>query len=256
MIRKNDIVSHSRFGNGTVLDVREEKAHIMFDGASEGRWIASSFLELVAEGERETPSTVTARYEGPLLMSKIFRFADRPVSETRSYQVDKWMRGRCPDNCEEYQTEGRCGHQRPFPIPFLVRLMLDEGGEVVRASCSQGRKGEKGACEQDGQDDGCDHVRRALLHLAGEEPDDKSDLRRYSCDFRMITRAAVTMPTCPNCRSRAFVKRDGDKFVCTSGTCMRQDRLGIERPYRFAPGDGKLPPRWRSMPIREGWKWR
>jgi hypothetical protein len=94
------------------------------------------------------------------------------------------------------------------------------------------------------------------MYMNGEEPEDDSPLRRLSCDFRLVMRVGgETMPRCPNCNSRSMVSRDGKKFVCRSGTCMRPDTRGREQPFRFKPGDAKLKPRWQKMRIKEGYQW-
>lgn len=252
-MKRNDVVSHKKFGQGTVRDAQEGRILVAF--GEDERWIAESFLTLVREGEDDTPDHFAPR-KGPLLMSVIFRFSSAPAVRVRTFEVNKWQWTRCPVECGEYVANHHCGHQRAFPIPSLVRLHMSEDGEVVRASCSEGRKGEKGPCQAEGDDAGCVHVKRAVMYLNGEEPEDGTEMRRYSCDFRLVMKVGgPAVPKCPNCHSLGMVERDGDRYVCYSGTCMRPDSRGRERPYRFRPGDGRLKPRWLKLAIREGYKW-
>jgi hypothetical protein len=252
-VKRNDKVSHVKFGQGVVISAQDGKAVVAFGDGE--RQIAESFLTLEEEGEEEIRDSFAPR-KGPLLMSTNFRFSDLPPASTRTYEVNRWQWTRCPINCDAYQEDHRCGHQRAFPIPSLVRLSIAEDGTIVRAACSEGRKGEKGACQEEAGSDGCSHVRRAMMHLAGEEPEQDSPLRRLSCDFRLVMRTTTeAMPKCPNCNSRGMVSRDGDRFVCRSGTCMRPDSRGRERPFRFRPGAAKLTPRWAKVRVKEGYGW-
>lgn len=253
-MKRNDKVSHKKFGQGIVRDSQEGRVLVAF-GDDDEKWIAESFLVLEQEGEDDGPDHFAAR-SGPLLTSTIFRMSEKPIVQLKSYEVNKWQWTRCPIGCDDYQENHRCGHQKVFPIPSLVRLSLAEDGSVVKAACAEGRKGEKGACQDDSDALGCVHVKRAIMHMNGEQPEDGSELRRFSCDFRMVMRSGgETMPKCPNCNSRGMVSRDGKRYVCRSGTCMRQDSRGREQPYRFKPGDGKLKPRWSRLSIKEGYKW-
>ena len=144
MFKKNDTVSHAKFGTGTVLESRDGKARIMF--GDEEKWIAWRFLEFVAAGEEEKVNHFETKHTGPLLMSANVKFSDDPPTLVRSYQVNKWIWTRCPKDCEAYQKDNRCSHQNVFPIPFLVRLSITEDRRVVRGACSEGRNGEKGPC--------------------------------------------------------------------------------------------------------------
>lgn len=255
MFKVNDTVSHPKFGTGMVLEVQEGRVRVQFE--EDEKLISEKFLELVVAGEEVKINSFTDRPKGPLLMSANIRFSEIPPDVTRIYQVNKWIWTRCPENCQAYQEDNRCGHQRSFPVPYLVRLGLTEDGVVVRGACSEGRNGEKGPCSDPDPDKGCPHVQRAIMYMEGEQPDDGDPMRRFSCEIRNIVNASrIEIPKCPNCNSRGMVKPDGKKFVCTSGTCMRVDSRGREQPYRFKPGDGKLKPRWKNLAIREGYQWK
>jgi hypothetical protein len=255
MFKRNDTVSHKKFGTGTVLEARDGKARVQF--GDDEKWIAERFLEFVAAGEEEKVNHFETKHKGPLLMAANVKFSNDPPAVVRSYQVNKWIWTRCPIDCDAYQENNRCGHQNVFPIPFLVRLSITEDGRVARGSCSEGRNGEKGPCPDADPDNGCPHVQRAVMAFDGEQPEDDSPLRRFSCDFRnVMSTSRDPLPKCPNCNSSGMVKRAGkNSFICTSGTCMREDARGREQPYHFKPGDGKLKPRWSRISIREGYKW-
>ena len=166
---------------------------------------------------------------------------------SRIFVVSDWRRTRCKagpggNGCAVFHAEGRCDHQRPFPILHTVVVRLD-GGTVVSATCHQGRKAGGQPCEADEPDKRCRHVKMATEHaLGGGKPDDPIETSIVFADSEV-------MPKCPNCRERWGVTALPDgRFSCRNPTCMREDAHGVEREFVFARGENRRPP-----PRRREW---
>lgn len=155
---------------------------------------------------------------------------------SRIFVVSDWRWTRCPDNCGTFQEEGRCHHQRPFPIPHVVSVRMD-GDTILSATCHQGRKAGGEACPLDQPGRRCKHVKMAFDHVAGKGKADDP------IETSLVLGDAVIVPKCPNCRERWSVTALPDgRFSCRNPTCMREDEMGRERPFVFAKGENRRPP--------------
>jgi len=169
----------------------------------------------------------------------------------RIFIVSDWRWTRCKagpggNGCAVSHAEGRCDHQRPFPILHTVSIHMD-GDTVVSVTCHQGRKSGGDLCEVDEPNKRCRHVKMATEHaFGGGKPDDPIETSAIYAD-------GETVPKCPNCRERWGVRTLGDdRFSCRNPTCMREDVYGVEQEYIFDRGeDRRLPPRRREWIIDE-----
>jgi len=162
---------------------------------------------------------------------------------SKIFVVSDWRWTRCPDQCATFMAEGKCSHQRPFPIPHAVAVRTD-GDTILSVTCQQGRKPGGTPCPLDRPDRRCKHVKMAIDHaLGGGKSDDPIELS-------IIFGDAVSMPKCPNCRERWSVAALPDgRFSCRNPTCTREDMRGREQPFVFAKGEDKRPP-----PRRNEWR--
>lgn len=169
---------------------------------------------------------------------------------SRIFVVSDWRRTRCRENrgsgCAVFNAEGKCGHQRPFPILHTVTVRTD-GDTIVSTACHQGKKAGGQPCEADRPGERCRHVGMAMAHvLGGGQPDDPIETSIAYAD-------GASMPKCPNCRERWGVRALPDgRFSCRNPTCTREDERGVEREFSFARGeDRRPPPRRREWVIDE-----
>ena len=162
--------------------------------------------------------------------------------DTRNYVVSRWLRTKCKDNCHAFREEGRCAHQRSFPIPHLVSLTI-EGSKVTGTTCRKGKRAGGARCRDDGPDDRCQHIAMATAQVMGEL--DPEEFKGMSIDLSAAyTSRGSTVPKCPNCHQKWGVTViGGGRFSCRSPVCLREDRMGWEQPFEFEKGDGKLAPK-------------
>jgi hypothetical protein len=170
---------------------------------------------------------------------------------SRIFVVSDWRRTRCRDGarkggCADFLAEGKCGHQRPFPIPHVVSVLLC-GEAILSATCRQGRKPGGSTCPLDKPDKRCRHVEMAIAHILGTgKPDDP-------IETSMVYSGDAGVPKCPNCRGKwGVVELPDGRFSCRSPTCARQDKHGMEREFVFERGGaGRPPPRRGEWVVSE-----
>ena len=136
-----------------------------------------------------------------------------------------------------------CEHQHWFPICYRVQLVTDGSGRVVRSVCRRGRKGGEPCGQAASGKHACGHIELAMKHLAGKlEPRERgrvevSNITHNPEGFRPGS------IRCPNCRQTWCVSPAGNAgaYECRSPVCMRKDKRGREKPWRFRPGTDERP---------------